>query len=188
MNLSPDPITLAIETATPYLALGLLTPHGEFCEVRQVGRAHAEQLPAALEMLFAAANLPKSAVQQIVIGTGPGSYTGVRVGASYALGLGRAIGAPVLGIGTLESLIDAQHEGEQAVSLDARKGQLYGAVYRVSGGSIVQTLLPAAKYDQADFAERVSAYVWRQDPAPDAAALARAGRLSGAAKWTLQYL
>lgn len=188
MNLPSPLVTLAIETATPYLALGLLTPRGEFCELREVGRAHAEQLPRALETLFAAAGLPKSAAQQIVIGTGPGSYTGVRVGASYALGLGRAIGAPVLGVGTLESLIDTGLDGEQAVSLDARKGQLYGAVYRVSGGNITQTLLPAARYAQADFAEQVGSSVWRQDPTPDALALAHAGRGRGAARWSLQYL
>lgn len=188
MTTSPLPITLAIETATPYLALGLLTPHGEFRELREVGRSHAEQLPGAMEALFAAAGLPKNAVQRIVIGSGPGSYTGVRVGASYALGLGRAIGAPVLGIGTLESLIDTNVDGEQAVSLDARKGQLYGAVYRVSGGSITQTLLPAAKYAQDEFTEQIGNIMWRHDPAPDALALAHAAAVRGAAKWSLQYL
>ncbi len=129
-----ETLTLAIETATPYLALGLLGPQGRWTLLSEVGRAHAERLPAALTALLEQARLPKNAVERLVIGTGPGSYTGVRVGASYALGLGRALGVPVLGVGTLEALIDAEEEGEQAVSMDARKGQVYGAVYRVSGG------------------------------------------------------
>ena len=94
-----EQLTLAIETATPYLALGLSGPQGRWTLLSEVGRAHAEQLPAALTALLEEAQLPKSAVQRLVIGTGPGSYTGVRVGASYALGLGRALGVPGAGRG-----------------------------------------------------------------------------------------
>ena len=186
----PDsfPITLAIESATPYLALGLLTPQGEFGWRREVGRAHAEQLPGAFTALLDEAGLQPSQLERLIVGTGPGSYTGVRVGASYALGLGRACGAPVLGVTTLESLIDAQQEGVQAVSLDARKAQLYGAVYRVVGGVVVETLLPAAKYPHAEFAAQVGDFPWRQDAAPDALALARAGLAHGLNEWRLQYL
>lgn len=181
-------ITLAIETATPYLALGLLTPHGNFAECRLVSRAHAEQLPAALEVLLSAAQLQAKMLERLVIGTGPGSYTGVRVGASYALGLGRACGAQVLGISTLESLINPQQDGEQAVSLNARKEHVYGAVYLVSGGVVTQTLLPAAKYPHAEFAEHAQTRLWRSDPAPDALALANAAHTRGQKTWQLQYL
>ena len=181
-------LTLAIETATPYLALGLLGPQGRWTLLSEVGRAHAERLPAALTALLEQAQLPKSAVERLVIGTGPGSYTGVRVGASYALGLGRALGVPVLGVGTLEALIDAQEEGEQAVLMDARKGQVYGAVYRVSGGLAVAEVLAAGKYDKEAFAAQVGTRLWRQDPAPDPLVLAHAGERQGTGDWTLQYL
>ncbi|WP_237725025.1 tRNA (adenosine(37)-N6)-threonylcarbamoyltransferase complex dimerization subunit type 1 TsaB [Deinococcus alpinitundrae] len=182
------PITLAIESATPALALGLLTPQGEFSWRREVGRAHAEQLPSALRALLEEAELRPGQLERLIVGTGPGSYTGVRVGASYALGLGRACGAPVLGVGTLESLIDAQQDGMQAVSLDARKEQLYGAVYRVVGGVVVETRVPAAKYPHAEFAVKVGDFLWRQDAEPDALALARAGLAHGQREWQLQYL
>lgn len=181
-------ITLAIDSATPHLALGLLTPHGSFSAVREVGRAHAEQLPSMLRALLIEAGLEPRAIERLVIGTGPGSYTGVRVGASYALGLGRACGAAVLGVSSLESLIDARQDGEQAVSLDARKEQVYGAVYRVSGGLVTGECLAAGKYGRGVFAEQVQGRLWRQDPAPDPLVLARTGAARGQSNWKLQYL
>jgi tRNA threonylcarbamoyladenosine biosynthesis protein TsaB len=185
---SGDGLTLAIETATPYLALGLLGPGAEHSLLREVGRTHAEQLPDALDELLSGAGAARTQITRIVVGTGPGSYTGVRVGASYGLGLSRALGIPVLGVGTLEALIGPRLSGLQAVSLDARKEQLYGALYEVSSGVVVKTVIEPARYGTADFAAQVAAHPWRRDPAPDALALARAGQDHGAAQWTLQYL
>lgn len=179
-------LTLAIETATPYLALGLIGPGTERSLRREVGRTHAEQLPDALDELLT--GVERRQIARLVVGTGPGSYTGVRVGASYGLGLGRALGVPVLGVGTLEALIDPQLGGLQAVSLDARKEQLYGALYEVSGGVVVRTVIKPDRSGSADFAAQVAGHPWRRDPAPDALVLARAGLAHGTAHWTLQYL
>ncbi|WP_293914161.1 tRNA (adenosine(37)-N6)-threonylcarbamoyltransferase complex dimerization subunit type 1 TsaB [Deinococcus sp.] len=181
-------LTLAIETATPYLALGLLGPATAHALLREVGRRHAEQLPDALDELLTGAGAGRHQITRLVVGTGPGSYTGVRVGASFALGLGRALGAKVLGVSTLEALIGPQLGGRQAVSLDARKEQLYGALYEVSGGVVVRALRAPARHAVTDFAAQVAGTIWRRDPAPDALALARAGEAHGASEWVLQYL
>ena len=144
-----------------------------------------------MDALLAASGIAKQDITGIVIGTGPGSYTGVRVGASFALGLGRALGVSVRGVPTLEALIDPRHEGLQAVTLDARKEQLYGAVYRVAGGAVAETVTPPGKFAQADFAAHLTKFpgiLQRPDALPDALALARAGRAHGAAAWTLAYL
>ncbi len=173
---------LALETATPYLALA----YGSRSLVREVGRQHAERLPQALREL-----LPEQcpgAVSHIVIGVGPGSYTGVRVGASYALGLGRAWGLQVLGVSTLESLIDSAQNGVQAVSLDARKGALYGAIYEIVGGAVQREVVPPAKFTAEDFAVRAAGLYWRKDAVPDPVALALAGERHGQEAWQLQYL
>ena len=180
--------TLAIDTATPYLALGLLGAGHAWTWRREVGRQHAEQLPGAVDELLHTSGLGKGDIGQIVIGCGPGSYTGLRVGASYALGLGRAWNVPVRAVSSLEALIDAGQDGLQAVSLDARKGQVYGALYRVSGGAVSRVQLPAGKYEQESFAEQVLGHPWRKDPVPDPLALARAGQLRGVSGWQLQYL
>ena len=180
--------TLAIDTATPYLALGLLGAGGTWTWRREVGRQHAEQLPGALEDLLRASGLGRNDIGQVIIGFGPGSFTGLRVGASYALGLGRAWDIPVLAVSSLEALIDAGRIGLQAVSLDARKGQIYGALYRVAGGAVKAAQLAPGKYEYEAFAEQVLGHPWRKDPAPDALALARAGQLRGVSEWQLQYL
>ena len=177
---------LSIESGTPHLSLGLMVNGQTFSRTLEVGRTHAERLPSELEALFAEAALPLRA-DQIVIGSGPGSYTGLRVGASYALGLGRAWGVPVLGVCTLEGLAGTA-DGAVAVSLDARKEHVYGAVYRLAGGVVAETLHPAAKYPLANFGALVAGLVWNRDTAPDPLVLARNGLHHGQQEWELVYL
>lgn len=179
------PVTLALDTATPFLTLALTWDNGALEQAQEVGRAHAELLPEAVRALFAGAGLPFFA-DQIVIGTGPGSYTGVRVGASYALGLGRVWGAPVLGVSTLESLVRA--DGPQAVSMDARKGHRYAAIYQVQDGVVSSVVQPPAKVEAEAFAQSLGGMVHHQDTPPSGLALLRAGLAHGQRDWELSYL
>ena len=179
------PVTLALDTATPYLTLALVWDDGKLEVSREVGRAHAELLADATKKLFLEANLPFRA-DTIVIGTGPGSYTGVRVGASYALGLGRVWNAPVLGISTLEGLV--QGSGRQAVSQDARKGNVYSAVYNVQNGVVQDVVEPVAKRDATEFAASLANLPHHHDTAPSGLALLRAGLAHGVKDWQLAYL
>ena len=177
---------LSIECGTPFLSLGLMVNGENFSRTLEVGRTHAERLPAELEALFAEAALPLRA-DKIVIGSGPGSYTGLRVGASYALGLGRAWGVPVLGVCTLEGLTGTA-EGTVAVSLDARKEHVYGAVYRLVAGVVAETLHTAARYPLTDFRALAAGLEWRRDVPPDPLVLARNGLDHGHKEWELVYL
>ncbi|WP_407539383.1 tRNA (adenosine(37)-N6)-threonylcarbamoyltransferase complex dimerization subunit type 1 TsaB [Deinococcus radiomollis] len=182
----PKQSVLSIETGTSYLSLGLSVGDLSFMRVLEVGRAAAERLPAELEALYQGAGIALRA-EVIVVGTGPGSYTGLRVGASYALGLGRAWGVPVLGVPTLEALTGTQ-DCTVAVSLDARKEHVYGAVYRIAGGVVTETLQTAAKYALADFEALSSGLPWQRDGAPDPLVLAANGLHHGQREWELSYL
>ena len=179
-------LILTLDTSTPHLVLGLRGDGLELARVLEVGRAHAERLPAELEGLYREAGLPLRAAL-VVVGTGPGSYTGLRVGASYALGLGRAWGVPVLGVSSLEGL-PVTLQGEVAVSLDARKGMVYGASYRVEGGVVRDTLLPPDKYPREVFAAMVSGRLWLEDRPPDPGGLSRNAEAHGQREWRLSYL
>ncbi len=192
----PNRTVLSIESGTAYLSLGLTVNGQTFARVLEVGRTAAERLPAELEALYAEAAVPMRA-DVIVVGTGPGSYTGLRVGASYALGLGRAWGVPVLGVSTLEALTGGGDgavsdrvvpDGVVAVSVDARKEHVYGAVYRLAGGVVTETLQPAAKYPFADFEALASGLPWHRDGAPDPLVLAANGLHHGQREWELAYL
>lgn len=174
---------LALDTATPFLVAGLL----ELCDGHEalalerserVERAHAERAMGFVQDVFQAAKLEPRA-ELIVVGTGPGSYTGVRVGASLALGLARAWNARVIGVPTLEA-IAAAHNGLVAVTLDARKDNVYGAVYHVSGGVpgglVLKVIVPAEKYALEVFTNFVpDGAVWLRDASPSGLALARLG-------------
>lgn len=72
------------------------------------------------------------ALDRVIVGIGPGSYTGLRVGIATAQGLARASDAPLLGISSFEALaFGALAPGEEAaVALDARAGRFYFARYR----------------------------------------------------------
>lgn len=184
-------VTLALDTATPFLALALVWDGGEAQLSEEVGRAHAERLPDAARTLFKRVGLPFRA-HTIVIGTGPGSYTGVRVGASYALGLGRVWGAPVRGVSTLEALVRGADgsvpEGEVAVSLDARRGDVYGAVYEVRQGVVTRVIHAPQKRPRAEFEALAAGLPHHRDTPPDGPALLRAGLAHGETTWTLAYL
>jgi tRNA threonylcarbamoyladenosine biosynthesis protein TsaB len=178
--------TLSIETGTAFLGLGLMVGDQTFSRVVEVGRTAAERLPAELEALYAEAGQPLNA-GRIVIGTGPGSYTGLRVGASYALGLGRAWGVPVLGVPTLEALVDTD-DGAVAVSMDARKEQVYGAIYTVQSGVVTGVQTAPAKFGLTEFEVLSAGLHWRRGGVPDPLVLARNGLHHGRAEWELSYL
>lgn len=70
-------------------------------------------------------------LDRIGVTTGPGSFTGLRVGLAFAQGLGAALGLPVVGVSTLDGLAaSAGGEGATAALIDARRGQVYARFWR----------------------------------------------------------
>jgi tRNA threonylcarbamoyladenosine biosynthesis protein TsaB len=153
---------LAIDTSN-HLALALLETDGihetlALEHTENAGRAHAEIILERIQALFTRANLEPHA-DLIAVGAGPGSYTGLRVGASLALGLARAWNAQVIGVPSLEA-IAITREGRVTVSMDARRGNVYSASYRVGTGTILEFLEPIAKRPLEGF---VHEKIWLQD-------------------------
>ena len=161
-------VLLAIDTATPFLVLGVLSEIVTVERSLPAGRAHAELLGPAVEALLAEVGCPTL----IAVGSGPGSYTGLRVGASFALGLGKALDVPIVGVDTLQA-IAAKKEGLVAAALDARRGQIYGGIYGVENGLIATTVLAAQKWSAEDFRQRAVGAQLLYDEAPSGLALAR---------------
>ncbi|GGJ25365.1 tRNA (adenosine(37)-N6)-threonylcarbamoyltransferase complex dimerization subunit type 1 TsaB [Deinococcus roseus] len=181
-------LTLALDTATPDLSLALLTPEGTFSYCERLERLHAQRIAPEVQNLFSTAGLPFKA-DRLVVGVGPGSYTGVRVAASYALGLARAWGAEVLGLSTLMAMA-ASHEGKIGVTLDARRGNVYAALYEIKAGEILQTLIPEGKYPLADFAAQVEAAGGQilSDARVSGEMLGKLADQHGIQDWKLHYL
>jgi tRNA threonylcarbamoyladenosine biosynthesis protein TsaB len=135
---------LAFDTATASTVVGLLAPDGSLAEARHDppldGRPeHASRLlPLVHEVVE-----DWDAVQRLGVGTGPGSFTGLRIGVATARALAQARGLPLVGVSTLVVLarrLAAEFEGTSLAVLDARRGEAFAAAWR--GGQAV--LAPAA--------------------------------------------
>ncbi len=157
--------TLSLETSTPDLVMGYVTSTTQREQTWRVERAHAEKIGLYLEQF----GVQKA--ELIAVGAGPGSYTGVRVAASFALGLARAWNCPVVRVPTLEA-IAAREIGVVAVSQNAFRGHVYCAVYEV--GSSIKTLVPLEKRVPEDFAALIpDGAKHLEDIAPSGIALAK---------------
>jgi tRNA threonylcarbamoyl adenosine modification protein YeaZ len=95
-------------------------------------RRASEELLPAIERCFTAAGTRLPDCDRIAVCSGPGSFTGLRIGLATAWGLGRAAGVPVEMVSTLEALaetIRGRHPYEVATVLDAGRGEVVLAVY-----------------------------------------------------------
>jgi len=93
-------------------------------------RRHAEVLAPAIASVMARSGRQLAEVADVVVGVGPGAYTGLRVGLATATALAQALGVPVHGVVTLDAL--AYDSGLQlpfAVISDARRGEVFWATY-----------------------------------------------------------
>lgn len=101
---------------------------------------HAATLLPLIETILAAAGWSVSHLDAIAVSVGPGSFTGLRVGLSVAKGLAWTVGCPVVAIPTLEALAHCAPRPDRAVAavLDARKGELYAAIFRFEGPRCVR--------------------------------------------------
>ena len=74
----------------------------------------------------------------MAVSTGPGSFTGLRIGAAAAKGLAFSLNLPLYGVPSLEVLAGNASPGNRAVCavIDARRGELFGALFRFAGGEL----------------------------------------------------
>lgn len=133
---------LALDTATPAVSVALHDGERVLARRHRVdARRHAEVAVPLVAQVLAEAAVPGRALQRIVVGVGPGAYTGLRVGLATAAALGRAWGVPVQGACTLDALaVEAALPGEVLVVTDARRRQVFWARYvdgrRVEGPAV----------------------------------------------------
>jgi tRNA threonylcarbamoyladenosine biosynthesis protein TsaB len=132
---------LAIDTATDACSVALLRDgHVQQC-LELAPRRHNQLLFTMLRELLPGGDLRSHGVHAIAYGTGPGSFTGLRIAASAVQGLAYASGLPILPVSTLAcqaqtALRDALvAEGDTVLSvIDARIGEIYWALFHFEGG------------------------------------------------------
>ncbi|MFB6435789.1 tRNA (adenosine(37)-N6)-threonylcarbamoyltransferase complex dimerization subunit type 1 TsaB [Streptomyces sp. NPDC056411] len=153
-------LLLALDTATPAVTVALHDGTDVLAESRQVdARRHGELLLPAVDRVLGAAGRKLDEVSEIVVGVGPGPYTGLRVGLVTAATFGAALGVPVHGLCTLDGLAHAAGLTEPfVVATDARRKEVYWARYdgRPSPGHPVTRLTEPAVDRPADLADQVA--------------------------------
>ena len=124
--ITPMSVLLAIDTAAPRLALAVLRDGDRIDTlVEDMATGQAERLFPAIAELFARTGIAYADLTRVAVTTGPGSFTGLRIGLSAARGLGLALGIPVIGVPSLLALSLSAQCDAVAVLLDARRGEAY---------------------------------------------------------------
>ena len=126
---------LAIDTATAAVIAGVVRRHDDgrietlAQRIAVDSHAHAELLTPNIVAAVNDAGLTLAAVDAVVVGCGPGPFTGLRVGMATAAAFGHALGIPVYGVCSLDA-IGGHTAGEVLVVTDARRREVYWARYR----------------------------------------------------------
>jgi tRNA threonylcarbamoyl adenosine modification protein YeaZ len=128
-------VILAIDTATPAVTAAIVSLDGVEVLAERVtidARAHAEQLTPNVLGALADAGRSVNDLGAVVVGCGPGPFTGLRVGMASAAAYGHALGIPVYGVCSLDAIgiETAATSGEVLVVTDARRREVYWARYR----------------------------------------------------------
>jgi tRNA threonylcarbamoyladenosine biosynthesis protein TsaB len=129
-------LLLALDTATPAVTVALHDGTRALATAERIdARRHGELLLPAVDRVLVEAGRGLGEVTGIVVGTGPGPYTGLRVGLATAAALGAARGVPVHGLCSLDSIAYAAglagglDGGPFVVATDARRKEVYWARY-----------------------------------------------------------
>jgi tRNA threonylcarbamoyladenosine biosynthesis protein TsaB len=138
-------LILAIDTALDACAAGVLdTGAGQLIaqESLTMKRGHAEALMPLIARVIRASGIAFASLDRIAVTTGPGSFTGLRVGLSAARGIALAANKPVVGVTTLTAYAApvVSQNGEQPVisAIDARHDQVYFQAVSGDGGSLIR--------------------------------------------------
>lgn len=124
---------LNIETSTKNCSVAL-AQNGQtlLCkEIAEMGYSHAEKLHVFIDEILAETAVSFSQLSAIAVSSGPGSYTGLRIGVSAAKGLSFALAIPLISIDTLTSLAHqvTQTDGVIIPMIDARRMEVYSALF-----------------------------------------------------------
>ena len=133
-------IVLGIDTSTPQTSVAIGSDREVLANVSIAGKARQESVTPALQQMLAWSGLDLGRVGGIAVGIGPGLFTGLRVGVETAKTLAQVLNVPIVGITSLDALAFAvRHTSRQiACVIDARRGEVFAAVYRAVPGGVVR--------------------------------------------------
>lgn len=148
-------VTLAIDTSTKRASVAISSKdHADPIEVQsQSELSHYEELPGLVDKVFALAGVTVDALEAIVIGQGPGSFTGLRIGYGFVVGLALGKGVAVTEVSSLTAIAAGAwanglrlNPDQQRITaiLDARRDEFFVQSFRCSASGPIFTEADAA--------------------------------------------
>ena len=132
---------LAFETSAKAASVAI-TDNGKLLgeSYQNTGLTHSQTLMVMAEDLLKACNLSVKDVQAVAVAAGPGSFTGVRIGVAAAKGFAWGAELPCYGVSTLEAMALnlGVWEGYVVPAMDARRNQVYTAIFRAEKGALTR--------------------------------------------------
>lgn len=166
-------LILCIETGTDVCSVGIARD-GELLSLRESdeGRDHARKVGVFVDELLHETGIAPDDLDAVAVGKGPGSYTGLRIGVSFAKGLCYGLQKPLLAVGSLDALVEVAREDYEAgiisvdrweearlcPMVDARRMEVYAQVFDTQGKALTEVSAEVITADS--FAE------WRNDGRP----------------------
>ena len=132
---------LALETSAKSVSCAVVEDGAPLASAYQcTGLTHSRTLLPMVDTMLKNADLTLDDINAIAIAAGPGSFTGLRIGIAAVKGLAWAADKPCLGVSTLEAMAqNAAHiDGLIVGAMDARRSQVYNAVFETKGGELTR--------------------------------------------------
>jgi tRNA threonylcarbamoyladenosine biosynthesis protein TsaB len=153
-------LILQIETATTVCSVAL-AEDGNVLAYKEIGQRniHAEAITLFIDEVLKEAGKNYTDLEAVAVSSGPGSYTGLRIGVSVAKGLCFALDKPLIAIETLEAMADGMIANDTTIDkdtllcpmIDARRMEVFTAVFDVDGNKVKPTA--AEIIDENSFSE-----------------------------------
>jgi tRNA threonylcarbamoyladenosine biosynthesis protein TsaB len=134
---------LGIETATRTGSVAVVSEHGVIAEYTlNIEVTHSERLMETVDRVLTGAGIVLSALDGLSVSVGPGSFTGLRIGIASVKGIATATGISIAAVPTLKALAwNIPYAGYPVCPLlDARKKEVYAALYRQESGSLSEVM------------------------------------------------
>ena len=149
---------LALETSARSVSCAVVENGAPLASNYQcTGLTHSRTLLPMIDALLKNAELTLDSIDALAIAAGPGSFTGLRIGIAALKGLAWAADTPCLGVSTLEAMAEnvAHLDGLIVGAMDARRSQVYNALFEAKGGALTR-LTPDRAISLAELAAELS--------------------------------
>ncbi len=186
----PTMVILALDTTTRGGSVAVMRDDQLLALVPgDAARSHSERLPGEMEAALALAGLQRRDIGLLAVATGPGAFTGLRIGLAAMQGLAMTLGRPVIGVSALDALAaEAATDGISLVApwMDAQRGEVFATLVEVPAG---RTLAPPLAAHPTSVLEAWRAHIAGRPVVFIGDAVARDAALitaAGGGQWTLR--